>query len=40
MTKKNRDRLLRLASRLDRWALRIRAHVKANTPKRPRKVAA
>jgi hypothetical protein len=40
MTKKNRDRLLKLASRLDRWALRIRRHVRDNTPKRPRKVPA
>jgi len=37
MTKKNRDRLLSLARRLDRWALRIRAYVREQTPKRQRK---
>lgn len=34
MNKRNRDRLLAFARRLDRWALRIRAYVKANTPRR------
>lgn len=37
MNLKNRKRLLALASRLDRWALQLRAYVKAQTPKRPRK---
>lgn len=37
MNKRNRDRLLALARRLDRWALRIRAYVKTQTPKRVRK---
>lgn len=40
MTKKNRDRLLKLAARLDRWALRIRKYCREQTPKRPRKVVA
>lgn len=37
MTKRNRDRLLSFARRLDRWALQIRAYVRAQTPKRARK---
>lgn len=40
MNKRNRDRLLTLARRLDRWALRIRAYVKEQTPKRTRKAEA
>jgi hypothetical protein len=39
MNKRNRDRLLKLAVRLDRWALRIRRYCRDNTPKRPRKAA-
>lgn len=34
MNKRNRDRLLNLARWLDRCALRIRAYVKAKTPRR------
>lgn len=37
MTKKNRERLLSLARRLDRWALQIRAYVREQTPKRARR---
>jgi hypothetical protein len=33
-SKAKRDRRLRLARWLDRWAARIRADVKAHTPKR------
>jgi len=39
MTKRNRERLLRLARRLDRWALQIRKYCREQTPKRPRKAA-
>lgn len=39
MNKRNREYLLALARRLDRWALQLRAYVKAQTPKRPRKAA-
>lgn len=34
MNKRNRGRLLGFARWLDRCALRVRAHVKAKTPKR------
>lgn len=37
MRKSHRNRLLWLASTLDRWATRIRRYVKASTPKRVRK---
>lgn len=36
-SKRNRDRLLALAKRLDRWALRLRAFAREATPKRQRK---
>lgn len=36
LTKKTRDRLLSVASMLDSFAARIRAYVKAQTPKRSR----
>lgn len=36
MNLRNRQRLLSLARYLDRCALRIRAYVKASTPKRKR----
>lgn len=37
MNKRNRDRLLSLAKRLDRWALQIRKYCKEQTPKRARR---
>lgn len=38
MTKKNRDRLLAVAKRFDRYAMRIRAYVRQQTPKRKKAV--
>lgn len=38
MNLRNRQRLLRIATMLDRWALRIRRYVREQTTRRPRKV--
>lgn len=38
MTKRNRDRLLKLAKWLDKRAMRIRSYVREQTPKRRKAV--